>query len=374
MPNSMEFQKLISTHMIFFRASVSIIIIVVSPSHPSIFLLKMDGKSRPAAAKSDGSEDLYQIALLIDQLKHDDVQLRINASKSLFRIANALGPERTREELIPFLSQSSDDEDEVLFTIAEKLGELVSCVGGEEFAFCLLEPLELLSTVEESTVRDAAIKTIDAIVSVLPEDHLGRYYAPFVVRLASKDWFTSRISAASLFHVGYSKLVEQDKKSFQSNFLRLCSDDTPMVRRVAAQKLGQLAGQLRPAELNDFVTAFETLARDDQDSVRIQAIYTSIALAQALPSDARMHQVLPVILGAAADRAWRVRWALANHMHEISGALGTHATDGQMSTVMENLLNDSESEVSVHPPSSVVLRFPCNAHKKCNALHCNAIQ
>jgi hypothetical protein len=33
--------------------------------------------------------DLYQIALLIDQLKHDDVQLRLSASKSLPQIAQA---------------------------------------------------------------------------------------------------------------------------------------------------------------------------------------------------------------------------------------------------------------------------------------------
>ena len=50
-----------------------------------------------------GDEDLYQIALLIDQLKHDDVQLRVTASKNLLRIAQALGPDRTRDELVPFL-------------------------------------------------------------------------------------------------------------------------------------------------------------------------------------------------------------------------------------------------------------------------------
>jgi len=41
----------------------------------------------------DGKEDLYQISLLIDQLKHDDVQLRTNACKNLPSIAAALGPE-----------------------------------------------------------------------------------------------------------------------------------------------------------------------------------------------------------------------------------------------------------------------------------------
>ena len=42
--------------------------------------------------------------------------------------ANALGPERTRDELIPFLSESVDDEDEVLQMLAENLGKLVPMV------------------------------------------------------------------------------------------------------------------------------------------------------------------------------------------------------------------------------------------------------
>ncbi len=39
--------------------------------------------------------------LIFDQ--HDDVLLRLNAIHRLSTIALALGPERTREELIPFL-------------------------------------------------------------------------------------------------------------------------------------------------------------------------------------------------------------------------------------------------------------------------------
>ncbi len=33
-------------------------------------------------------EDLYQISLLIDQLRHDDQQMRINACKNLGKIGN----------------------------------------------------------------------------------------------------------------------------------------------------------------------------------------------------------------------------------------------------------------------------------------------
>jgi hypothetical protein len=51
----------------------------------------------------NASDELYPIAVLIDELKHDDVLLRLNAIHRLSTIALALGPERTREELIPFL-------------------------------------------------------------------------------------------------------------------------------------------------------------------------------------------------------------------------------------------------------------------------------
>ena len=71
------------------------------------------------------NDELYPIAVLIDELKvgsalrfrqllnpfnavqHDDVLLRLNAIHRLSTIALALGAERTRDELIPFLDGQS---------------------------------------------------------------------------------------------------------------------------------------------------------------------------------------------------------------------------------------------------------------------------
>ena len=53
----------------------------------------------------DNPEDVngYYVASLIDELKHDDVQHRLNSVNKLLVIAEALGQDRTRDELIPFL-------------------------------------------------------------------------------------------------------------------------------------------------------------------------------------------------------------------------------------------------------------------------------
>ena len=56
---------------------------------------------------------LYPIAVLIDELRNDDIQNRLNSIRKLSTIALALGEERTRSELIPFLTDTIYDEDEV---------------------------------------------------------------------------------------------------------------------------------------------------------------------------------------------------------------------------------------------------------------------
>src|SRR5882757_7951114 len=91
----------------------------------------------------------------MDELRSEEVQLRLNAIHSIPTIALALGPDRAREELIPFLQDSVDDEDEVLLALAEELGKsFEQYVGGNERAHVILGPLENLSTVEETLVRE----------------------------------------------------------------------------------------------------------------------------------------------------------------------------------------------------------------------------
>lgn len=53
------------------------------------------------------------------------------------------------------MSESVDDEDEVILALAQQLGELLPLIGGPEYATVLLPPLEALAGVEEATVRNA---------------------------------------------------------------------------------------------------------------------------------------------------------------------------------------------------------------------------
>jgi serine/threonine-protein phosphatase 2A regulatory subunit A len=109
----------------------------------------------PVAGSQQQQDDgLYPIHLLMDELKSDDVHLRLASIRRLSTIALALGPERTRDELIPFLQDQLDDEDEVLLVLAEELGGFSEYVGGNDWAYLILGPLENLAAVEETLVRE----------------------------------------------------------------------------------------------------------------------------------------------------------------------------------------------------------------------------
>jgi serine/threonine-protein phosphatase 2A regulatory subunit A len=239
-----------------------------------------------------------------------------------------------------------DDEDEVLLTIAEQLGEMCNCVGGDEYMNRLLLPLELLAAVEESSVREMTLKSIGIVVNKMSDENIGKFFIPFLSRLSTKDWFTSRISAASLFHIAYMRLPDVGKSRVRPLFLRLCSDDTPSVRRAAAVNFSFLTKLMKPFEVfEEFMGVFNCIAKDEQDSVRIQAITICISLASILDSDQQISHILPVVVAIGGDRSWRVRWSLACRLHELCEPLGSQVSNNHLSVVFEGLLNDSEAEV-----------------------------
>ena len=119
--------------------------------------------------------------------------LRLNSVKRLSTIALALGEERTRKELILFLADSNDDEDEVLLAMAEELGRFVPYVGGAAYAHTLLAPLETLSSVEETVVREKAVESLAKVGAELPEESIVEHFTPLIkaCTLHAAAWWKS---------------------------------------------------------------------------------------------------------------------------------------------------------------------------------------
>ncbi|CAF3329537.1 unnamed protein product [Rotaria socialis] len=299
-----------------------------------------------ASGDVQSDESLYPIAVLIDELRNEDVQLRLNSIKKLSTIGLALGVERTRSELIPFLTDTIYDEDEVLLALAEQLGTFTQLVGGESHVHVLLPPLESLAQVEETIVRDKAVESLRILAPQHSTTDLETYFVPTVKRLAQGDWFTSRTSASGLISVCYARVSNHVKGELRQLFKTLCQDDTPMVRRAAASKLGEFAKVVEPEYLRqELVSLFTNLANDEQDSVRLLAVEAGIAMAGLFRHEDLEQQMMQTLRSATEDKSWRVRYVVADKLVELQKAVGPEITKNDLVPAYCSLLKDPEAEV-----------------------------
>lgn len=310
------------------------------------------------ATETADANSLYPLALLMDELKHDDIANRVEAMKKLDTISVALGPVRTREELIPFLVEvAQDDEDEVFAVLSEELGKFVPYVGGPEYATTLLPPLNILASTEETLVREKAVDSLNQIAEQLSQEQLFHNFIPLIQNLADADWFSSKVSACGLFRAVIVRAKDDSlRKELLSLYLQLIQDDTPMVRRTAAKNLPILI-DLLTQNLNlstnedwDYISSmFQRIINDNQDSVKFLTVNTLISILKffnAKGDYSHIQDLLESSKKLIGDEAWRVRYMAADRFDELASQFEGHDIYiGELVQPFLALCEDNESDV-----------------------------
>lgn len=91
----------------------------------------------------------------------------------------------SRHYYVGQFAEALDEEDEVLLAIASELGSFVPLVGGPDYAFTILPPLEALAGIEETVVHDKAVEALCAVGKEHSVQHLEEHMVPLVERLAA---------------------------------------------------------------------------------------------------------------------------------------------------------------------------------------------
>eukprot|EP00755_Sulcionema_specki_P015661 Sspe_Gene.60019::Locus_33023_Transcript_1_1_Confidence_1.000_Length_1848::g.60019::m.60019/K03456/PPP2R1; serine/threonine-protein phosphatase 2A regulatory subunit A len=295
-------------------------------------------------------ESLFPVAVLIDELKNKELATRLRATNQLRVIAEALGFERTRDELIPFITEMGngwDDDDEVLICIAQQFKDFLDYVGGPRYAGTLLRPLEQLASMEEPTVRDKAIEAITAIAAQLPPNLVQSELSPLVKRMAEHTWATCRSSAAALIPTLYKITSHaQTRERLRATFTNLCkASEEPMVKRSAATHMADLCGVVGDDTVlkHDVIPYFAELANDEQDGVRLLVVENAHKVASAISSALAKQLILPILRKASKDPSWRVRYMLCDKLKQSCLAVDMDRTE--VISLFQKLAEDTEAEV-----------------------------
>ena len=148
-------------------------------------------------------EDLNALELLQDEMKTDEVHLKVNAVHRMKTVILCIGVEDATKKMVEYLGNLVKiEDDEVLFAIAEELGICWDLLPDKTIFLPLLEKL---CQSDETVVREQAAKSMATISVQLTDQEMQLTFAPAVIRLSQAEWFYGRVSACHLFAPAYKR-------------------------------------------------------------------------------------------------------------------------------------------------------------------------
>lgn len=295
-------------------------------------------------------EQFESVKSMIESLHSEDPEGRLSSMRGIHLIAATLGPERTRDELLPYLTDYLDDNDEVLRVFANALGTMIHEVGGVAHTKSLLAPLEVLCSLDEVTVRDEAIASLQLIGGTVfgtntpaGKDAQAEYVA--LLQRLREGSPQCRSCVCYLLSVPYTAAAASVRSTLVSQFQQLCSDPEIMVRRAACVAMGKTfakaMGAKASAELLPALTAF---SKDSSDGVRLQAVTACAALLEVLP-EVQHPSVLTALRSLSSDNSWRVRYMTADSLGKLAAALSPPDVLKYAVPIFRSLCQDAEPEI-----------------------------
>ncbi|KAG7372199.1 heat repeat-containing protein [Nitzschia inconspicua] len=327
---------------------------------------KGNGGSHHTAAQSiaQGVDELNQMSafdLFRTQMETGSSEAKVDAMKRMPVVAYAMGISPVSSDLLPYLQQIALQQppmdDELLLLMAKQLQTFVPALLSKPSQILDLLPIvERLAAVEETVVRNEAVVLMNhlcahLITSAPLDSSVVSTLVSMAKRLVGADWFTAKVSAAGMLPELYT-LTKHSELAFL--YKELCMDETPMVRRAAAQFLGQFLETLGGKDKAiDLIPVFQQLCKDEQDSVRMLAISS---MANVGPNYGKVPEwtkeiFLPLLKDGSTDTSWRVRHNLAKNFSDVATNLGFQGNSkyaGDQALVMAcfvSVLTDAEAEV-----------------------------
>eukprot|EP01017_Pseudomicrothorax_dubius_P030815 TRINITY_DN3871_c0_g6_i1.p1 TRINITY_DN3871_c0_g6~~TRINITY_DN3871_c0_g6_i1.p1 ORF type:complete len:574 (-),score=135.05 TRINITY_DN3871_c0_g6_i1:135-1856(-) len=283
------------------------------------------------------------VGTVIEDLKSDNVKRRISSVRQLPTIASALGKDRTRAELLPFIiSELIEDEDDVLAALAESIGDFLDLIGGPAHVSALLPILESLGNNDDTVVREKTTEALRKIFTRADVRKAEQQILSLVRKLATGSSASAKIAASNIIPIIYTSTSNAAQGELIGLFTTFTQDESSVVRKSAALNFKDLVKQ--PASDNELASIIRALGKDEQEFVRIYFLDALVNLARASPTK-QPTLIVPQMRSLADDPSWRVRYSLCDKLPEIGSLLGKEVAKKTFLPFYVKCLQDTESEV-----------------------------
>lgn len=254
---------------------------------------------------------------LLEDLQSQDNKTKINAIHNLTNISLALGCEATRKELLPYLKNciNNEEEDEILIELAKILSNFLTCIGGIKYINELLNIFEVILSIDEPGIRKEAINSLKNILNQIGNiKDIEKELMNLINKFYSSDDVNQKLSALNIIILVYQNLEESNKK-IVINFLENFSNSNNLsIRKELISELIKITKYLNIDIIKKFI---ETLIKDENENIKVDIINLIISLKEHKDLLQIIDYIYDLIQKLSEDLNFKVRLSLINSLPEI---------------------------------------------------------
>ena len=292
-----------------------------------------------------GKLDQITATNLLEDLQNPDIKIKKNAFQNLRGISLALGRERTRKELLPYLKSCIDEEeDEIIIELAKVLSHFIDCIGGKQYIKELLNLLEVILTIDDHFVRIEILNTIKLVIKQIGKvSEIETDLISIINNLYNSDDINQKKCAMNLLIFLYKDLNSNNKNLALNYFDKFLVDNNISVKKELLNEITEISLELSI----DFIKKMiNTILKDKNDSMRIDIVNIMLSVKKHKNINEFIDTIYDLIPKLAEDTNWRVRLTVSDKLNEFLIFPNINNNFKQKSIdIFAKLLEDSEAEI-----------------------------
>ena len=263
-------------------------------------------------------EQITSISLLED-LQNMDNKIRINAIHNLRSISLALGSETTRKELLPYLKNciNNEEEDEILIELTKILSNFLDCMGGIAYTSELLNLFGVLLSIDEPTIRKEAINSLKEVLNQIGGiNNIEKDLMEIINKFYWSDDVNQKLSAMNLIILLYNDLNDNNKKIVMNYLENFLNSDNLLIKKELMNEIVKITCHLNIDYIKKLISI---ITKDDNnnDNIRENLINVLISLKSHKDLNFIINFIYDLIIKLSEDNNWKVRLSLINNFSEI---------------------------------------------------------
>lgn len=276
------------------------------------------------------------------KLRCAEARYRIEALTHIQAICEAFGPQRLISELLPFLKEFEDDEEEVMLQLASALFTISQYISEKKNnLYDVIPYFSLVLDYEDFSVIDKGLNCFEELLKSNSIRHDSVFN--LVLALFSVDRPMARVSAIRICCRLNNHIPERHFPQLME-VLRKCSKSPNLiVRRETAKKIRRLISENGALKQEAFIILVE-LMNDEQDSVQVAVAET---LCFQVSSKGHFNTFIwPVLSQLIESKSWRVRYSISGQLHSILSSVYMKYRASVVDDIVKYII-DPEMEVSI---------------------------